>query len=171
MAPSSILPDPDTGAPDIYQIWCLRYGRIAKRRVHDNFVFRDMHDGAMPLDLYVWIVRNAHRTILVDTGFRFRAGPQQRHADGTRRDGARPGATRIRRQLFLCERSAPRPLCADRRCAGDPALLYPTDGVWPAAQSNGSFQATIRRFAGSILGTCSATSKSSLSTSTPCRTM
>jgi len=29
----------------------------------------DLHDGPMPLDFFVWIIRNSERLILVDTGF------------------------------------------------------------------------------------------------------
>jgi glyoxylase-like metal-dependent hydrolase (beta-lactamase superfamily II) len=69
MAKGGALPDPDTGAGDVYQIFQLRYAQNRARTVHDNFVIRDMHDGTMPLDYHLWILRNAHRTILVDTGF------------------------------------------------------------------------------------------------------
>ena len=69
MSTTASLPDPDTGSDDVYQIFQLRYAQAASRSVHENFVFRDMHDGPMPLDFHLWIVRNAHRTILVDTGF------------------------------------------------------------------------------------------------------
>jgi glyoxylase-like metal-dependent hydrolase (beta-lactamase superfamily II) len=41
----------------------------AQRRTVDNFMRPDVHDGPMPLDYNVWILHNAHRTILVDTGF------------------------------------------------------------------------------------------------------
>ncbi len=75
-----LLPPGDTGGEDVYDIWCLRYGTVTSRRVHDNFAIRDMHDGPMPLDLYVWIVRNAHRTILVDTGFSQRAATERNFA-------------------------------------------------------------------------------------------
>jgi len=54
---------------------CYAKGRA--RRVHDNFIIRDMHDGPMPVDYNLWIVRNAHRTILVDTGFGPRAAAER----------------------------------------------------------------------------------------------
>ena len=62
---------------DVYHVYSMCYGRARARRVHDNFVFRDMHDGPMPLDYNLWIVRNAHRTILVDTGFGARAAAER----------------------------------------------------------------------------------------------
>lgn len=54
---------------DLYEIYQLRYARNGARTVHENVAWRDMHDGPMPLDYHVWILRNHSRTILVDTGF------------------------------------------------------------------------------------------------------
>src|SRR3546814_11728107 len=34
-----------------------------------NLIFKDLHDSPMPLDYFVWVVRNANRTFVVDTGF------------------------------------------------------------------------------------------------------
>lgn len=61
----------DIPAPsgDLYQIFQLTYARDRKRRVHNNFVMLDMHDGPMPVDFNIWILRNAERIVLVDTGF------------------------------------------------------------------------------------------------------
>lgn len=38
----------------------------------------DLHDGPMPLDCNVWIIRKAYRTVLVDTGFGPRAAAERR---------------------------------------------------------------------------------------------
>lgn len=73
----SPLPDMNRSEDGVYQIYSLCYAKAGVRRVHDNFVMRDMHDGPMPLDYNVWIVRNAHRTILVDTGFGHRASSER----------------------------------------------------------------------------------------------
>ncbi|MEQ8661716.1 MAG: N-acyl homoserine lactonase family protein [Gammaproteobacteria bacterium] len=51
-----------------YEVYAVKYGHHA-RRSGENFVGGDAHDVAMPLDYYVWVVRNAARTIVVDTGF------------------------------------------------------------------------------------------------------
>jgi len=67
--PTMSLPSPDTGADDVYQIYLMRYASAMDRRAHGNFLVRDMHDGPMPVDYNLWIIRNALRTILVDTGF------------------------------------------------------------------------------------------------------
>ena len=53
---------------DSYEVYAIKYGHHA-RRSGENFVGGDAHDVPMPLDYYVWIVRNAARTIVVDTGF------------------------------------------------------------------------------------------------------
>jgi glyoxylase-like metal-dependent hydrolase (beta-lactamase superfamily II) len=55
-------------ADDVYEIVALRYARVNRRR-SENFLGGDPHDANMPLDYYVWIVRNQHRTLVVDTGF------------------------------------------------------------------------------------------------------
>ncbi|MBS0640271.1 MAG: N-acyl homoserine lactonase family protein [Proteobacteria bacterium] len=77
MPDSSPLSQMDPSEDGVYAIYSLCYGRVETRRVHDNFMIRDMHDGPMPLDYNVWIVRNAHRTVLVDTGFSQRAAAER----------------------------------------------------------------------------------------------
>lgn len=57
-------------AEDRYEVFAMRYGTVAGRRRRENFMGLDPHENApMPLDYYVWVVRNAARTIVVDTGF------------------------------------------------------------------------------------------------------
>ena len=51
-----------------YEIYALRYATMARKR-QEAFMAFDPHDGPMPIDYFVWVVRNAERTILVDTGF------------------------------------------------------------------------------------------------------
>jgi glyoxylase-like metal-dependent hydrolase (beta-lactamase superfamily II) len=53
--------------PD-YEIFCVKYGERPGRRP-DHFIGGDPHDAPMPMDYFVWLVRNEERTILVDTGF------------------------------------------------------------------------------------------------------
>lgn len=74
--PQPLLPE-GPQADDLYHVYALCFARIPERRIHENFMRRDMHDGSMPLDFNVWIVRNAHRTILVDTGFGPRAADER----------------------------------------------------------------------------------------------
>jgi glyoxylase-like metal-dependent hydrolase (beta-lactamase superfamily II) len=73
----SPLPDMDASEEGIYQVYSLCFARAPERRIHDNFLRRDMHDGPMPLDFNLWIVRNTHRTVLVDTGFGQRAANER----------------------------------------------------------------------------------------------
>ena len=68
-----MLPDPAPSEDDIYQVFALCFAKGKTRRTRDNFLWRDMHDGPMPLDYNLWILRNAHRVVLVDTGFGQRA--------------------------------------------------------------------------------------------------
>jgi glyoxylase-like metal-dependent hydrolase (beta-lactamase superfamily II) len=51
-----------------YEIYAVKYAHHA-RRASDNFIGGDPHDGPMPLDYFVWLVRGAGREIVVDTGF------------------------------------------------------------------------------------------------------
>lgn len=53
---------------DIYEAFAVRYARV-DRNAAENFLGGDPHDGPMPLNYYVWVVRNADRTIVIDTGF------------------------------------------------------------------------------------------------------
>lgn len=71
------LPVAESSGDNDYHIYSLCYGSVPERRVHENFLRRDMHDGPMPLDFNIWIVRNAHRTVLVDTGFGERAARER----------------------------------------------------------------------------------------------
>ena len=51
-----------------YELLALRYAHHQRPR-RDNFLGGDPHDAAMPLDYFVWVARNASRTIVIDTGF------------------------------------------------------------------------------------------------------
>ena len=51
-----------------YEIYAIRYAmRNANRPVH--FVGGDPHDTPMPMDYFVWLVRNAEHSLVIDTGF------------------------------------------------------------------------------------------------------
>ena len=39
------------------------------KRQSQNFIMSDGHDGPMPMDFYIWVIRGQGRTIVVDTGF------------------------------------------------------------------------------------------------------
>ena len=53
--------------PD-YEIFCVKYAERPGRRP-EHFIGGDPHDAPMPMDYFVWLVRNQERAILVDTGF------------------------------------------------------------------------------------------------------
>lgn len=53
-----------------YEVYAVQYGTVPERKSSENFLGADPHEnGAMPLHFYVWLIRSASRTILVDTGF------------------------------------------------------------------------------------------------------
>lgn len=55
---------------DIYEVYAIRYARMAQRKRRDNFILPpDPHDGPMPMDFFVWLLKSPSRIILVDTGF------------------------------------------------------------------------------------------------------
>jgi glyoxylase-like metal-dependent hydrolase (beta-lactamase superfamily II) len=51
-----------------YEVFAVRYATVQRQR-SENFIFRDAHDGPMPMDYYVWVIRGKSRQYLVDTGF------------------------------------------------------------------------------------------------------
>ena len=54
---------------DHYEVFAIKYAELP-REARSNFVDGDPHETHdMPLDYFVWVVRNDKRTIVVDTGF------------------------------------------------------------------------------------------------------
>ena len=51
-----------------YEIFAVRYGRH-ERMATDNFIGGDPHNGPMPLDFFVWVIKGGGRTFVLDTGF------------------------------------------------------------------------------------------------------
>ena len=51
-----------------YEVYAIKYAHHA-RRASENFIGGDPHDGPMPLDYFVWLLRGDGREIVVDTGF------------------------------------------------------------------------------------------------------
>jgi glyoxylase-like metal-dependent hydrolase (beta-lactamase superfamily II) len=51
-----------------YQVFALKYAERDARRP-DNFVGGDPHDVPMPMDYFIWVIRNDERLVLIDTGF------------------------------------------------------------------------------------------------------
>ena len=53
------------------EVFVLRYATHPNRTARANFIASDVHDAPMPLDYFVWVIRDptaAQRTIVVDTG-------------------------------------------------------------------------------------------------------
>jgi glyoxylase-like metal-dependent hydrolase (beta-lactamase superfamily II) len=51
-----------------YEVYAIKYAHHA-RRASENFIGGDPHDGPMPLDYFVWLIRGNGQEIVVDTGF------------------------------------------------------------------------------------------------------
>jgi len=59
-----------------YEVYALRYATLERRR-QEAFMAYDPHDGPMPVDYYVWLIRSAQRSVLVDTGFSAQASARR----------------------------------------------------------------------------------------------
>lgn len=64
---------------ETYEVILARYGTrsTVRSEVYLNYALYHESDGPIGLDYFIWVIRNAARTILVDTGFST-AGGQQR---------------------------------------------------------------------------------------------
>jgi len=51
-----------------YEVYAIKYAHHA-RTAKENFLGGDPHDGPMPMDYFVWLIRGQGRDIVVDTGF------------------------------------------------------------------------------------------------------
>jgi glyoxylase-like metal-dependent hydrolase (beta-lactamase superfamily II) len=84
---------------DTYEIYAIKYGeRVGTRG--DIFIGGDPHDAPLAMDYFVWAIRNADRTIVVDTGYAKDEGERrgrtylQSPADGLRGIGIDPDSVR-----------------------------------------------------------------------------
>lgn len=64
---------------NVYEVYAIRYAHMPRQRA-DNFIGGDMHDGPMPMDFFVWLLRAPGHTVLVDTGFNA-ATARRRHRE------------------------------------------------------------------------------------------
>ena len=60
-----------------YEVYAIRYATVARKRP-ENFRACDPHDGPMPMDYFVWVIRNAARTLVVDAGFNEQAARERK---------------------------------------------------------------------------------------------
>ena len=54
---------------ETYEILAVKYAERPNRIRAESFINADDHESPHPMDFFVWVVRNQHRTIVVDTGF------------------------------------------------------------------------------------------------------
>jgi glyoxylase-like metal-dependent hydrolase (beta-lactamase superfamily II) len=68
-----------TAATNIYEVLAIRYGSrpAVKSEVYLNFHLYGEPDDVIGMDYFVWVARNAQRTIVVDTGFSVNAGQRR----------------------------------------------------------------------------------------------
>lgn len=65
-----------TTGPDnhsVFEIYAIRYATSQNRKRYNNCNFcenQDIHESKMPMDFFIWVIRNSERTVLVDTGSR-----------------------------------------------------------------------------------------------------
>jgi len=52
-----------------HEVFALHYATRDDRTRADSFIFDDDHASVHRVDYFVWVLRNEHRTIVVDTGF------------------------------------------------------------------------------------------------------
>ena len=54
---------------EVFEIYAVKYAHNANRTRNGNMLYMDEHDIPMPLDYFVWVIKNDKRTYIVDTGF------------------------------------------------------------------------------------------------------
>jgi glyoxylase-like metal-dependent hydrolase (beta-lactamase superfamily II) len=62
--------------PEPFEVYAIRYATVTRKSA-DNFIGGDPHEAAGQLDYFVWLVRNATHTFVVDTGFNQQAAARR----------------------------------------------------------------------------------------------
>lgn len=84
---------------DTYDVFAVKYAHFEKRSP-ENFIGGDSHDVPMPLDYFVWVVRNEAHTFVLDTGFSAETGNRRNRTiirspgEGLQMLGIEPGDVR-----------------------------------------------------------------------------
>ena len=60
-----------------YEVYAIRYATVA-RKSSENFIGGDPHETGARMDYFVWLVRNAAHTFVVDTGFNEQAARRRK---------------------------------------------------------------------------------------------
>ena len=61
----------------VHEVFALRYAMRDARRA-EHFIGGDPHDGPMPMDYFVWLIRGPDRVVVVDSGFTAEVATQRR---------------------------------------------------------------------------------------------
>ncbi len=56
-------------APRPYEVYAIRYATVARKHAGENFIGADPHESGGTMDYFCWLVKNAERSFVVDTGF------------------------------------------------------------------------------------------------------
>ncbi len=74
--PAPSRPDLAERRDDLYEVVIVRYGTRSTLRsdVYLNYAVYGAEDASIEMDYFIWIVRNEHRTIIVDTGYSVAGG-------------------------------------------------------------------------------------------------
>ncbi|MDQ2801401.1 MAG: N-acyl homoserine lactonase family protein [Pseudomonadota bacterium] len=81
-----------------YELYAVRYAHNPVARRSGNFLGGDAHDAPMPLDYFVWAIKGAEHTFILDTGFDPAMGKKRGRqflrspGEGLRAIGIDPGA-------------------------------------------------------------------------------
>ena len=54
---------------EVFEIYAVKYAHNANRTRNGNMLYLDEHDVPMPLDYFVWVIKNDKRQYIVDSGF------------------------------------------------------------------------------------------------------
>ena len=60
-----------------YEVYAIKYAMREARR-SNHFIGGDPHDAPMPMDYFVWLIRNGERTIVLDVGFTAEVAAQRK---------------------------------------------------------------------------------------------
>jgi len=63
-----VTPSTGSGQSDLHEVYAVRYAHH-DRKAHENYIGGDPHDILQPLAYFVWVIRGAHGTFVMDTGF------------------------------------------------------------------------------------------------------
>ena len=63
-----MTPSPTFIEPSPFEVYAIRYATVARRSA-ENVIGGDPHQAGERMDYFVWLARNASRTVVIDTGF------------------------------------------------------------------------------------------------------